>query len=151
VLTFWAWCAAALGRIDAWFWMQNEGWDSGLDFGGTTARSMLSTVTAPQPLATYVTMLVVGIAAVLLALLVLDRRPLVVVAYGAAMLVLIAFQDNYFWARGRLLLPAFVLLIPVAAALVRSSRSTRWVVLVTLAAISAWFGSYLLLVWPQSP
>jgi hypothetical protein len=65
--------------------------------------------------------------------------------------VLIAFQDNYFWARGRLLLPAFVLLIPVAAALVRSSRSTRWVVLVTLAAISAWYGSYLLLVWPQSP
>jgi hypothetical protein len=151
LLGYWAWCAAALGRIDAWFWMQNQGWNSGLDFGETIVRSGLSTVTEPQPLAVYMTMLVVGIAAGLLALLILDRRPLVVVAYGAAMLMLIAFQENYFWARGRLLLPAFVLLIPVAAALVGSSRSTRWVVLVSLAAVSAWYGCYLLLVWPQSP
>jgi hypothetical protein len=68
------------------------------------------------------------------------------------MVALVAVEGgNYYHAKGRFLLPAFVLLIPVAAALVKASRTTRYAVLVTLTALSAWFGAYLLLVWTRSP
>jgi hypothetical protein len=153
LLAYWGWCAVALGRADAWFWMQHEGWYSGLDFGRTTARSMLATVTAPQPLAVYATTLVLTAAAALLAVLVLNRRwPLPVVAFGAAMVALVAMEGgSYYHAKGRFLVPAFVLLIPIAGALVKASRFTRYVVLATLTAISASYGAYLLLVWTRSP
>ena len=58
---------------------------------------------------------------------------------------------NYYHAKARFLIPAFTLLIPVAAGLVNTSRSTRYVVLATLTALSAWYGNYLLLVWYRSP
>jgi hypothetical protein len=150
---YWVWCAVALGRPDAWFWMQHQGWKSHVDFGRTTVRTILATATSQQQFAAYATTIVLGLAVALLAVLVLDRRwPLVVVAFGAAMVALVAVEGgNYYHAKGRFLLPAFVLLIPVAAALVKASRTTRYAVLVTLTALSAWFGAYLLLVWTRSP
>jgi hypothetical protein len=153
VLGYWGWCAVALGRPDAWFWMQHEGWRSELDFGRTTARSILATVTSGQQFAIYATTIVLGLAAVLAVVLILDRRwPLVVVAFGAAMVALVALEGgNYYHAKGRFLVPAFVLLVPVAMGLVRASRGTRYAVLVTLAGLSAWYGGYLLLIWTRSP
>jgi hypothetical protein len=153
ILGYWIWCAVALGRPDAWFWMQHDGWRSELDFGRTTVETVLATVTEPQQFAIYLTTIVLGLAAVLAAVLVLDRRwPLVVVAFGVAMVALVALEGGgYYHAKGRFLLPAFVLLIPVAAALTKASRTTRCAVLVTMAGLSAWYGGYLLLVWTRSP
>jgi hypothetical protein len=50
-----------------------------------------------------------------------------------------------------LLLPAFPLLLPAAAALARASRVHRRTVLTALAMGSAWYGTYLLTVWRFSP
>ena len=153
VLGYWAWCAVVLGRPDAWFWMQHEGWKSELDFGRTTANTVLATVTEGQPFAIYATTIVLGIAAALAVILFLDRRwPLVVTAFGAAMVALVALEGGgYYHAKARFLLPAFVLLIPIGMGLVRASRNTRYAVLVTMAGLSAWYGGYLLLVWTRSP
>jgi hypothetical protein len=153
VLGYWTWCAVALGRPDAWFWMQHEAWRSELDFGRTTVEMVRATVTTPQPFAIYLTTIVLGLAVMLAAVLVLDRRwPLVVVAFGVAMIAVVALEGGgYYHAKARFLLPAFVLLIPVAMALVKASRTTRYVVLVTMAGLSAWYGGYLMLVWTRSP
>ncbi|HVE96389.1 MAG TPA: hypothetical protein VNA67_05350 [Pseudonocardiaceae bacterium] len=53
-------------------------------------------------------------------------------------------------SKARLLLPAFVLLLPVAISLVRRRPVVLALTLTGLAAFSAWFGSYALTVWPYA-
>jgi hypothetical protein len=53
-------------------------------------------------------------------------------------------------SKARLLLPAFVLLLPVAIGLARRRTVVLALTLTTLAAFSAWFGSYALTVWPYA-
>ena len=67
------------------------------------------------------------------------------------MLFVIGAGGPAFHGKGRYLLPAFTLLLPVAAALARARLSTRILVLCLLAAISGWYGAYLLTVWLSSP
>jgi hypothetical protein len=49
-----------------------------------------------------------------------------------------------------LLIPAFVLLLPVAIGLARRRTVLLVLTLTTLAGFSAWFGSYAITVWPYA-
>jgi hypothetical protein len=71
--------------------------------------------------------------------------------YAGALLVLVICTAGYYHAKGRLLIPAFPLLLPVAAALARASRPHRVAILVAGALASGWYGTYLLTVWQFSP
>ena len=53
--------------------------------------------------------------------------------------------SGYFNARARFLLPAFALLLPPAIALAKTRSSRAYVVIGTLAVISAYIGCYLIL------
>jgi hypothetical protein len=153
LLGFWGWAGWKLGRIDGWLWMQGAAWHNHFDAGRTAVETIVSTLYREHDLAIYATTLVVVIAVALLVVLILDRRwPLPIIAYSAAVVALAVLQGGgYFYAKGRFLLPAFTLLLPVAMALVRASRTTRYTVLTTLAVLSAWYGTYLLLIWGRSP
>jgi hypothetical protein len=50
----------------------------------------------------------------------------------------------------RVLLPAFVLLLPVAIGLAGRRRATAVAVVVAAALVSAWFGAYALTIWPYA-
>jgi hypothetical protein len=50
-------------------------------------------------------------------------------------------------AKLRLLLPAFVLLLPVASGLARRRPGTAVAVVVAAALASGWFGGYALTIW----
>jgi hypothetical protein len=50
-------------------------------------------------------------------------------------------------SKARLLLPAFVLLIPIAVGLAKRRTSTAVITLGCLALVTAWFGAYSLTVW----
>jgi hypothetical protein len=153
VLGYWAWCAAALNRPDGWFWMQREGWKSQTDFGSSAVRQLAQIATKEHRLAYYLTTLVLVLAVALVVLVAFDRRwPWPVLVFGVLLLVVTLISGgNYYHAKARFLIPAFTLLIPVAIGLVNTSRLTRYVVLATLTGLSAWYGSYLLLVWNRSP
>ena len=152
------WCAAAVGRLDAYFWMQDEGWATDVDFGATTLHELGVTATHERQLAMYVAYLVLVLAVLLLALLFFDRTaerrasvlPLLIFA-GLLVFTVLVQGGIYPYAKARLLLPAFPLLIPLATGLAAARTHVRWAVLGLLVAVSAWYGTYLTITWHLSP
>jgi hypothetical protein len=67
------------------------------------------------------------------------------------MIVLTFGTTHYFWTKGRLLIPAVTLLLPIAVGLARARGRTMLVVLSVIVLSSAWYGTYLSLVWIHSP
>jgi hypothetical protein len=68
--------------------------------------------------------------------------------YGALNLVTVWGTEGLMNSKLRLLLPAFVLLIPIALGLAGRRRSTIVAVVVAVTLASAWFGGYALTIWP---
>ena len=93
---------------------------------------------------------VVLAAIVLLVLLALLRPPWPLIAYAAGILLITLGTAHYYHSKARYLLPAFPLLLPIAAALDRARTAAIVAVLVPLALASAWYGGYLLLIWKAS-
>ncbi|MGH3775107.1 MAG: hypothetical protein ACRDRR_05115 [Pseudonocardiaceae bacterium] len=145
-----AFVAARTGRWDGWFALQWQGWESRFDGGRATlhfAGRVLST--APSVLEVTTVWLLAG-ALVLLVLCVLDWRrspawPLLV--YAAVVLAVNLGANGVMNSKARLLLPAFVLLLPVAIGLARRRTALVVLTLTALTAFGAWFGSYALTVW----
>ena len=153
LLGYLAFVAARTGRWDGWFVLQRQGWDSGFDAGRATLRFTRQVLTtAPSVLEVITVWLLVG-AVVLLVLSALDWRggpawPLLV--YAVVVLALDLGSNGVMNSKARLLIPAFVLLLPVAIGLARRRTVVVAATLTTLTAFSAWFGSYALTVWPYA-
>ncbi len=106
----------------------------------------------PQPLMIAVTTTVVGLAVLLLAVAAGEKVPWPLLVYAGALVLIAFFGHGYFWAKARMLIPAFPLLLPVAYGLARSrNKVVAPAVLAGLAAFSALYGVYVSLVWTHSP
>jgi hypothetical protein len=153
LLSWWGYVAVAFDRVDGWFWMQRVGWKTHFDGGGFTVTTVKRLLTTANPfLVNYVVLAVVGVSIVLALLIAADRRvlwPLTV--YAIAIMVIVLGAYGYWYAKARLILPAFPLLIPVAMALARGHLGRVVTVLAAAALASAWFGAYVLMVWRWSP
>jgi hypothetical protein len=148
---FVGWVAIRLGRLDGYFYVQNKVWLSGFDGGRHSLRWAVSTLTGRGvDLDMYVVLLVVLVGVLLFVIGAWSGQPLPLLAYSAAMLALTlgTVSDQN---KARLLLPAYTLLLPVASALARARLREACAVLAFLAAVSAWFGGYLALIWGWSP
>ena len=110
----------------------------------------MSTLHPDVPLGDLVVTVVLAAGLVLLAALVAQRAPLPLVGYAVAVYVLAVTTAAYYFTKGRLLLPAFPLLLPLALPLARAGRGTLAVVLPALALASGWYGAYLLTQWPYA-
>ncbi|HEY6421877.1 MAG TPA: hypothetical protein VIY28_01250 [Pseudonocardiaceae bacterium] len=153
LLGYLAFVAIHTGHWDGWFALQRQGWDSRFDGGRATlhfTRQVL--ITAPSVLEVVTVWLLAG-ALVLLVLCVLDWRrspvwPLLV--YAAVALAMDLGSNGLMNSKARLLLPAFVLLLPVAIGLARRRRALLLFTLTAVALFGAWFGSYAITVWPYA-
>lgn len=76
----------------------------------------------------------------------LNRMPLPLLTYCAALIVMAVGGAHFFTSKPRLLLPAFPLLLPLALHLARSRLRTLVVVVTSLAGVSLFYGTYLLTV-----
>jgi hypothetical protein len=151
-LGYLAWVGARLGRWDGYFYMQREGWRVTFDGGTDTVRTFAKVLThTNQQLELYVIVFSVFAALVLLALLLAQRPPLPIVVYSVVMLVFLAGAAGGQQGKARYLIPVFTLLLPLAAGLTKALTSTKVIVLVALTLGSAWYGTYLALVWKWSP
>jgi len=70
--------------------------------------------------------------------------------YATLVLVMDLGSNGLMNSKARLLLPAFVLLVPVAIELARRRPVTVLLTLTGLTAVGAWFGSYALTLWPYA-
>ncbi|MGW7436353.1 hypothetical protein [Streptomyces sp. NPDC054849] len=122
-------------------------WGSRFDFGAGALRSAERVLTGGHvPLATTVTVILLALAGLLAVLLVLDRTPLPLLAYTAILLVITFGGAGYFESKPRFLLPAFPLLLPLAAVMARARPRTAVVVTAVVAGLGYGYGLYLLLV-----
>ncbi|MEU9789316.1 hypothetical protein AB0E27_01620 [Streptomyces sparsogenes] len=152
-LGFIAWVGARAGRWDGYLAVQRL-WHSRFDGGVSTALQLWHTCLHPAsaPLTTVVVALVLCAGAFLCALTVAQRQPLPLVVYGLGLLVIAVGDSAYFAVRARFLLPAFPLLLPLAAGLARiRSGGVRLTLLSTAAALSALYGAYLVFVGSHAP
>ncbi|MBT2541817.1 glycosyltransferase family 39 protein [Streptomyces sp. ISL-44] len=132
--------------LGGYFTVQRR-WGSRFDFGAGALRSAERVLTGGHvPLATTVTVVLLAAAGLLAMLLVLDRTPLPLLAYTAILLVIAYGGAGFFESKPRFLLPAFPLLLPVAAVMARARPRTAVVVTAALAGLSYGYGLYLLLV-----
>ncbi|MEU7550976.1 hypothetical protein AB0B01_01215 [Streptomyces sp. NPDC044571] len=122
-------------------------WGSRFDFGVGALDSAGRVLSGGQVmLATVVTVAVLAVAALMAVLLVLDRTPLPLLVHTAVLLVITFGGAGFFESKPRFLLPAFPLLLPVAAAMARARPRSAVVVTAGLAGLSYGYGLYLLLV-----
>nr|WSW44610.1 hypothetical protein OG296_16530 [Streptomyces sp. NBC_01001] len=122
-------------------------WGSRFDFGSYTTGTVWRVLTGGHvPLATVVTVAVLAAAGLLAVLLLLDRMPPALLVYTAVLLLITYGGAGYFESKPRFLLPAFPLLLPVAAAMARARPRSAVVVTAGLAGLSYGYGLYLLLI-----
>ncbi|MGP3687048.1 glycosyltransferase family 39 protein [Streptomyces sp. IBSNAI002] len=132
--------------LGGYFAVQRQ-WGSRFDFGAGALRSAERVLTGGHvPLATTVTVVLLAAAGLLAMLLVLDRIPLPLLAYTAILLLIAYGGAGFFESKPRFLLPAFPLLLPVAAVMARARPRTAVMVTAGLAGLSYGYGLYLLLV-----
>lgn len=153
LLAYLGYVAARTGRWDGWFALQRSGWATQFDGGSATlgfTRDVLAT--APSVLE-VVTVAVLAGALVLfgVCLRAWTRTgvwPLLV--YAAGVLAMDLGAGGLMNSKARLLLPAFVLLVPLAIGLARRRPSSALAVLTAVVAASSCFGAYSLTLWPYA-
>ncbi|WP_308257300.1 hypothetical protein [Pseudonocardia lacus] len=148
VIGYLGYVAVRTGRPDGWFAIQREGWGWYFDGGGATAEYLGAVLLGGERVFDVLTLVAFAGSLVLLGLLARLRVPWPLLVYGAIALLTVWGTEGLMNAKLRLLVPAFVLLVPVALGLARRRIGTAVGVLVAVALGSAWFGGYALTIWP---
>lgn len=121
-------------------------WGSRFDFGAGSLDVVKHLLLHGDRFVFPVTLMIVAAAVLLYALLIADRAPLPLVVYSGVLLLVTLGGSGFFESKPRFLLPAFPLLLPLAAALVRTARARPWhatLVVGALAGLSFAYGAYL--------
>ncbi|MFD7614892.1 hypothetical protein [Streptomyces sp. NPDC059828] len=146
------WVGLRVGRWDGYFAVQKL-WRNEWDGGRETLRQLReqlaydATPTLFLVVVSVVLLLSVGLYLLCLA----DRQPLLLVVFSGVLLAVVLGSGGVYFPRARFLMPAFPLLLPIALALARARRAVVALVLGGAVLSSAWFGTYLLLVWSGPP
>ncbi|HEY9372904.1 MAG TPA: hypothetical protein VIU94_31430, partial [Streptomyces sp.] len=153
-LAYVLWVGVRRGDPLGGYFAVQDGWTSRFDFGTGALRFVRDMLTGPTQFG-FVTALVITAAGVLLfALLALagpgERPPLPVLAYTAVLVLITVGGSGFFESKPRFLLPAFPLLLPLAAALTKARPRAAVTVTAALAGLSFCFGVYVLTLAPMA-
>lgn len=138
------------GSPMGWFRIQTDGWGTQFDWGAATFHFVNDSLLNSGEVAPVATAWVVLATLGLLVVALYSRLPWPVTLYGVLVVASIVLSSGLMMSRARLLLPAFVLLIPVAYAM---SRWRTPAVVATLCVVvlgSSWFGAHMLTVYPHA-
>jgi hypothetical protein len=142
-----SWVAWRLGSPWAYFEV-TAGWGNSFDGGVGFAGWVGALLTQASSLAAGLAVLagLCGLGALLWAVRRDPRIPAHLLVYAVVLVVLAVGMSGYFGSKPRYLLPAFVLLVPVAGLLTRAGTTRRTVLVLALAAVaSTVYGSVWLL------
>ncbi|NYE42681.1 hypothetical protein [Streptomyces fulvorobeus] len=133
--------AVRQGSPFAYFEVQAE-WGNSID-GGRALASFVLGLPAPAALGLCAAL---GLLGWLVSLCVRQRQPLPVLVYTLAIVAVSLIGSGYFGSRPRLMMPAFPLLLPASAALLRLRTTARTAAVVAaLALASGAYGAWTLL------
>ncbi|WP_030019472.1 glycosyltransferase family 39 protein [Streptomyces monomycini] len=134
---YFLWVGVREGGLTAYLDVQG-GWGNGFD-GGVAFASFLWDLGLPAGLG-----LLAGVALVVWLYVLGARRgqPLPLLVYGGAVLLLALTAKGYFGSKPRLMMPAYPLLLPLAAGLARRRPAAAWTVTALVSAGSAVYGAF---------
>ncbi|EMD22938.1 hypothetical protein [Amycolatopsis azurea] len=144
---YWGFVAARTGSLTGWQDIELRGWGVRWDWGREAAEYTVRLLTREgsrfETLVLFVTVAAVILGAVMIA----RRMPWPLVAYGIGVAVLAIGTAGFPQMRGRFLLPAFVLLLPVAVGLAKRRPSTAVAVAAAFVLFGCWYSAYSLTAW----
>ncbi len=150
LLGYVGWVGWRMGEWGGYFTLQHDAWLHYFDWGQGTWNAIRGVLLGRNdyPFAYHTadmlaTLIVLSLP-VLIVLLVRLRPPLVLTAYTLATIVSVLGSLGIFGNTSRYLLPAFPLLIALAVAMRRLSWPVLAAVLGTGAAVSGWYGGYVI-------
>ncbi|WP_375138072.1 hypothetical protein [Streptomyces sp. Act143] len=146
------WVGLRLGRWDGYFAVQRL-WHNDVDGGRETLRrfrELLVRDSTPELFLVLVTVTLLASVA-LFALCLRDRQPLPLLLFAGVLLAIVLASGGVYFPRARFLLPGFPLLLPVAVRLLRVPARYRALALTGAVLGSAYWGAYMVLVWPSAP
>ncbi|PXW27801.1 hypothetical protein [Nocardia sp. 348MFTsu5.1] len=138
------------GEPLGWFRIQTEGWNTEIDYGKAAFDFVNFALVNSPEVAPVFTAWIIVITIALAIYSFIERVPWPVSVYGALVVVSIVASSGLMMSRPRLLLPAFVLLVPVAIGLAKRRTSTQVIVVIIMVTFSSWFGAHMLTVYPHA-
>ncbi|WP_431816331.1 hypothetical protein [Gordonia jacobaea] len=141
---------AHTGSPTGWFRIQTEGWDTRIDGGVVTFNFVNDALVNSGEVASVATAWIIIATLIMVVVAFWARLPWPVVVYGTLVVASIMLSSGLMISRPRLLLPAFVLLLPLAIALAKQRTSVGVAVVVPMVIGSAWFGAHMLTVYPHA-
>jgi hypothetical protein len=147
LVTYLAWVAVRTGDLFGYFRLQERGWDSHFDGGLATLRFIGDSLTHQLSVLEGVTILVILTSFILLVIGFRTKLPWPLLLYAVGVLLMDVGSNGMMASKARLLLPAFVLLVPIAVALAKRQTATMVLTLSGLAVVTSWFGAYAVTVW----
>lgn len=148
LLGYWGYVAARTGKLGGWWQIQREGWNSQFDWGVSSVSFAARILADGKVVMDLLIVLILLGAVALTAVSALSGRvPWPLVAYGAGIVAVTIGSDGMMASKPRMLVPAFVLLIPLAVWLAGRSRVTAVAWTVTFVLFGSWFSAYSLTAW----
>ncbi|MFD5397215.1 hypothetical protein ACFWJW_23715 [Streptomyces sp. NPDC127097] len=138
---FFLWVGARQGSFSGYLDVQ-EGWGNGFDGGLAFGTFVWHQLSGPAFAAGLALAVGVGLVAWLYVHGIRQGQPLALAVYGGAVLLLALTAKGYFGSKPRLMLPAYPLLLPLAAALARRRPLWTWLAVGVAAAGSAAYGAF---------
>ncbi|MFI6288870.1 glycosyltransferase family 39 protein [Streptomyces sp. NPDC051018] len=135
------WVGQRTGSLFGYLDVQGA-WGNGFDGGLAFARFIGGLITGPTPLAGVALLLGVLLLLRLCWACVRQGQPPPWLVYGGIVVLLALCSSGYFGSKPRLLMPAFPLLVPLAAALARVRAAAAWSVVAAAAVVAAVYGAF---------
>ncbi|WAC58065.1 hypothetical protein OVA31_09250 [Gordonia sp. SL306] len=141
---------AHTGSPTGWFTIQTVGWGTEFDWGRATFDFVNDALVHAGEVAPVASAWIILSTMAMLVIAAWSRLPWPVLLYGALVIASIVLSSGLMMSRARLLLPAFVLLVPVAMVLARWRPAVGIATMVPIVIGSAWFGAHMLTVYPHA-
>jgi len=144
LVAYLGWVGYRTGTWNGWFTLQSQGWNSGFDGGVATWNYTYDVVSVGRVAFEVAAAAILAGSLILLALSIKLRVPWPVWVYGAGVTLMVVASSGVMTSKPRLLLPAFVLTLPIAIGMAKRRNSTQLAVAVGVVLVSGWFGAYTL-------
>lgn len=144
---YWGFVAAKTESLTGWQDIERRGWGVRWDFGREAAEYALQLLTKEGSRFETLVLVVTLAAVVLGAVMIANRLPWPLVTYGIGVAVLAIGTAGFPQMRGRFLLPAFVLLLPIAIGLAKRHTSTAIAAAAAFVLFGCWYSAFSLTAW----
>jgi hypothetical protein len=144
LLGYWAYTAWAVHQPGGWFWIEKN-LHLGFDWGQSTMLTLRNAIIDGPTTCVALTLLVIAAAVALTVCSLTERMPAYLHAYTlTVVLVALTTGPYFFGGKPRFLLPAVLLGLPLARLLAPARTWVLTALIAMLAAVSTWFGLYLM-------